>query len=84
MKPINSVFLAFVAAAVANPIAAPDAAALAEPVVEKRVGEDCKVVRRFQRDLEGTCVDTRKNNCNGGQLYSNKCPGPNYNRCCVT
>lgn len=84
MKLINSVVLTFVAVAVANPIAAPDAAAVAEPVVEKRVGEDCKIVRRFQFDLEGTCVDTRKPVCRGGQLYSGYCPGPNYNRCCIT
>ena len=84
MNITNVFFLAFMAVAIATPIAEPDAAAVVEPELEKRVGEDCKVVRRFRPDLEGTCVDTRKPNCAGGTIYTSKCPGPSWNRCCIT
>ncbi len=92
MKLTNILLLAFTALTIANPIAEPNAdaeaaaAAIADPnsELDKRVGEDCKVVRRFRPDLEGTCVDTRKPNCGGGTIYTNRCPGPSWNRCCIT
>lgn len=84
MKITNVFFFAFMAIAIATPITEPDTAAVSESELEKRVGEDCKVVRRFRTDLEGTCVDTRNSNCQGGTLYTGRCPGPNWNRCCIT
>ena len=84
MKIANLLFLAFAAISIATPIAEPEADTIAAPKVNKRVGEDCKVVRRFRTDLEGTCVDTRQPTCRGGTLYTGYCPGPSYNRCCIT
>lgn len=51
--------------------------------LEKR--QSCKRVRRFRRDQNGICVDTRgANSCNGGSLYTGLCPGtPNYVLCCI-
>lgn len=90
MKFIIPTLLALAALTLATPTpnAAPEAEAIAaagaNPLLEKRVGEDCKVARRFLPDKHGTCVDTRRPVCQGGTLYKGKCPGAEWNICCIS